>query len=69
MEIHGALLTADQEQPRGTVTLTLSLVAQCSTVMPGGASVAVQGAPACVTLNDRPAIDSDPVRDCDEGFG
>jgi hypothetical protein len=60
--IHDALGVAVHVQPPGVVTPTVPDVPPAPTVALVGASVNVQGIPACVTLNVCPATVIEPER-------
>ena len=62
--IHASLLTAVQLQPVPAVTVTVPVAAaDVARLDEVGATVKVQGAPACVTVKVWPPIVIVPVRD------
>ena len=66
--IHAALLVAVHAHPLPAVTVTVPLTIVEATLADAGEIVGVHGAPACVTVNELPAIVMVPVRDVLPGF-
>ena len=62
MVIHDALLVAVQAQPVGAVTVTVPLPAADVTLAEADPIVALQGAPACVTVKVLPPMVRVPLR-------
>ena len=60
--IHEVDVEADHEQPVGAVTETVAVVAPEASDTVVGATLNVQGAPACVTVKVWPAMVRVPVR-------